>query len=97
MIVIIEMASPTDLLSDLIKIDFIRMKDGVPLRDGITDDALEKLKNLEVGIDNVMVAGYAKTGNHFLLQILQELGYKRMYGETAGQGFIYIVIIPMRV
>ena len=65
MIVIIEMESPTDLISDLIKIDFIRMKNGVPLRDGITDDALEKLKNLEVGNDNVMVAGYAKTGNHY--------------------------------
>ena len=92
LIVTFEMTSPTDVLSDLIGIDFIRLKDGVPLREGISDATLEKLKTLEVGNDNVMVAGYPKTGNHFLLQILQELGYKRMYGETDGQGFIYIEI-----
>jgi len=66
--------SESEILKDLINIGFIRMVDGVPLRDGIDDNALQVLKSIECGENNVIIAGYVKTGNHFLLQILGQLG-----------------------
>jgi len=50
----------------------------------ITDENLEKLTNFKAGENCVMIAGYPKSGSHFLLQILNELGYARLYGETDG-------------
>ena len=32
--------------------------------------------------------GYPKSGSHFLLQILSQLGYKRMYDQGSGDGKI---------
>ena len=45
---------------------------------------MEKLTNFKAGENCVMIAGYPKSGSHFLLQILNELGYARLYGETDG-------------
>lgn len=78
------MTSQDEAMADLIGIKFVRMVDGVPLLPEASDEVIDKLKELDVGNKNVIVAGYVKTGNHFLLQILQELGYQRMYGEESG-------------
>lgn len=78
------MTSQDEAMADLIGIKFVRMVDGVPLLPEASDEVIDKLKELDVGTNNVIVAGYVKTGNHFLLQILQELGYQRMYGEESG-------------
>ena len=68
-------------LKTILDSGFIKMMDGVPMRSTIQEEAIEKLKKLKVGENNVMVVGYPKTGSHFVLQILAALGYKRMYGE----------------
>ena len=79
------MKSQEENLKDLVKIGFLKFLDGAPLRENISEEAIEKLKKLECGENSVLVLGYAKTGNHFLLQILHHLGYQRLYGETDGE------------
>ena len=94
------MTTEADILSDLVEINFIRMVDDIPVlskmstltEDRITNEVLDTLKNLKVGRENVMVAGYVKSGSHFLLQILNQLGYKRMYGESNSNGFIVYIL-----
>ena len=52
----------------------------------VDDETLERIKELKVADNCVMIAGYPKSGNHFILQILSSLGYERLYGESDGYG-----------
>ena len=69
------MASQQEKLEKLVKIDFVKFVDNVPIRSSIGEAALENLKNLNVGKNTVLVVGYPKSGSHFLLQILENLGF----------------------
>ena len=71
-------------MKKLLDANFIKFVNGVPLRENISEESIEKLKHLDCGSNSVLILGYAKTGNHFLLQILHQLGFKRFYGETDG-------------
>ena len=71
-------------MKKLLDANFIKFVDGVPLRENISEESIEKLKHLDCGSNSVLILGYAKTGNHFLLQILHQLGFKRFYGKTDG-------------
>ena len=48
--------------------------------------AVELLKNEEWGGNTALIVGYPKTGSHFLLSILHNLGFKRMYGQKDKNG-----------
>ena len=48
--------------------------------------AVELLTNEEWGGNTALIVGYPKTGSHFLLSILHNLGFKRMYGQKDKNG-----------
>jgi len=80
------MTSQEKALKELIEINFVKMMDGVPVRSSIDKAAVELLKNEEWGGNTALIVGYPKTGSHFLLSILHNLGFKRMYGQKDKNG-----------
>ena len=57
------------------------------MRESVEDEVIRELQSLSLPSNAVIVAGYPKTGSHFLLQILGQLNFQRLY--DIGEGFVY--------
>ena len=56
------------------------------MRASVDEKVIRKLQSLSLPTNTVIVAGYPKTGSHFLLQILGQLNYERLY--DIGEGYL---------
>jgi hypothetical protein len=70
-----------EVLKDLEKINFVKFHDGVPLSASADKRVIKLLQTLKVGENTVLVVGYPKSGSHFLLQILENLGEYILGGD----------------
>ncbi|CBY41173.1 unnamed protein product, partial [Oikopleura dioica] len=66
-------------IEGLIKLDFMKMLDGFPVRESVDEKVIRELQSMSLPSNAVIVAGYPKTGSHFLLQILGQLNFRRLY------------------
>ena len=56
------------------------------MRESVDEEVIRELQSLNLPSNAVIVAGYPKTGSHFLLQILGQLNFQRLY--DIGEGFV---------
>ena len=60
------------------------------MRESVDEKVIRELQSMSLPSNAVIVAGYPKTGSHFLLQILGQLNFRRLY--DIGDGFVYPIL-----
>ncbi|CBY40540.1 unnamed protein product [Oikopleura dioica] len=80
-------------IEGLIKLDFMKMLDGFPVRESVDEKVIRELQSMSLPSNAVIVAGYPKTGSHFLLQILGQLNFRRLY--DIGDGDAKCTSLPL--
>jgi len=80
-------------IDGLIKLGFMKMLDGFPVRESVEEEVIRELQSMSLPSNAVIVAGYPKTGSHFLLQILGQLNFQRLY--DIGEGDAKCTSLPL--